>query len=191
MSQQDLPGPNPIVRDVYRELGELLSDGDDMFVERGPGVVQEAIGREGFFDGVSTDFAEEGSYTRKKVIGEPGKHVIRYMEWSSGFSIFPHEHHGRPCFEVLVDGLLNVVNMDAEEREDEGYRLEVVGSEVTEPGDAAVVDPRITDIHAVYSPVRSRSLHVYPDDNHYSYGYVYDETRDGEDVYRRRKFTMD
>ncbi|MFB6284335.1 MAG: hypothetical protein ABEK59_10455 [Halobacteria archaeon] len=194
MSKQGLPGPNPVVRETYRDLEALLEDGDDVFVEEGPEVIQQAIEDREFFDGVSTESAGGNGYTRSKVIGEPGKHVIRFMEWAPGFSIFPHEHHGRPCFEVLVDGLLNVVDMDVAEadRNDDLYEMDVIETKTTDPGEAAVVDPRITEIHSVYSPVRSRSLHVYPDDKYYTYGYVFEEkTQDGEDLYRRKKFSMD
>lgn len=183
--------PNQQVRDVYDQLGELLGDGDDAFVEEGPAILAEAIEEPGFFDGIEAEPADD-SYTRAKVIGDPGEHVIRYMEWPPEYALMPHEHHGRPCFEVLVDGMLFLADMDAREVDDGLYDLEVTGREVCEPGDTAVVDPRNgSDIHAVYSPVRTRSLHVYPDDAYYSVGYVDAETDDPrDDLYHRKEFQL-
>jgi len=190
MSQQST-APNPLVREVYEELGALLERGDDTFVEEGPAVLADASEQDGFFDGVDTEHAPEGEYTRAKVMGEPGEHVIRFMEWPPGYVLCPHEHHGRPCFEVLVDGLLSVIDMEPQPIGEDRYRMEVVGTEITEPGDSAVVDPRKNEVHAVYSPVRSRSLHVYPEDNYHAYGYVLDETSQQHgDVYRRERFEL-
>ncbi|WP_439026812.1 hypothetical protein [Haloarchaeobius sp. DT45] len=191
MSQDDSTGPNEQVRDVYERLGTLLDRGDDTFVEEGPGLLQAAIGEPGFFHGVEPAPAESGQYTREKVIGESGRHVIRFMEWAPGYSLLPHEHHGRPCFEVLVDGLLHVVDMTAEQVTDDHYTLSILDCDVTEPGEAAVVDPRENEIHSVYSPVRSCSLHVYPDDRSVGYGYVLDEdVSDERDLYRRERFEL-
>ncbi|WP_435333240.1 hypothetical protein [Haloarchaeobius sp. TZWWS8] len=208
MSQDVLSAPNEHVREVYDRLGDLLDQGDDAFVDEGPALLRRAIRQPGFFDGVETEPATDGSYTRTKVVGDPDGHVIRFMEWPPGYSLCPHEHHGRPCFEVLVDGLLHVVDMDVTRVEEKGvadglvdengdadgglYELSILDCGVTEPGQSAVVDPRDNDVHSVYSPVRSRSLHVYPDDQHFSYGYVLDEDAGGErDRYRRERFDLD
>jgi len=192
MSQEVDPAPNPVVRETYEALGELLDRGDDVLVEEGPAVLKAAIERPGFFDGVETEHAEPGEYTRAKVIGEPGRHVIRYMEWPPEYSLLPHEHHGRPCFEVLVDGLLSVIDVEPRQVGENEYVMEVLDTEITRPGESAVVDPRVNDVHAVYSPVRSRSLHVYPDDNYHAHGYVHDpDASDAErDVYRRERFQL-
>lgn len=180
--------PNDRVDTVYDRLSDLLARGDDVFVEEGPAVLQEAIDDRAFFEGVDTERAVE-EYTRSLVYREPDGPVIRYMEWPPEYSLLPHEHHGRPCFEVLVDGRLFLADMEATELADGEYTLEVVGTEVCGPGDAGVVDPRDgSDIHAVYSPVRSRSLHVYPDDNHYGIGYV--RTEGDDDRYRRERFEL-
>ena len=182
--------PNPLVREVYDELGALLERGDDAFVEEGPGILQEAITREGFFENVHADPAAPEEYTREKVIGDPGGHVIRFMEWPPEYTLMPHEHHGRPCFEVLVEGELLVADLERTEVGDGKYTFEVLGSTVTEPGEAAVIDPRENEIHSVYSPVRSRSLHVYPEDNWRAYGYVLDESENDADIYERREFEL-
>ena len=198
---QTTSAPNPQVRACYERLGTLLEAGDDVFIEEGPTVLQSAIEQPGFFDGVESEHAPPSKYTRRKVIGDFGEHVIRYMEWPPGYSLLPHEHHGRPCFEVLVDGLLSVVDLEPEHVEDDIYTMTVLGTSVTNPGDAAVVDPRENEVHAVYSPVRSRSLHVYPEDNPHAYGYVLQEGGDEEDgtethdceedLYRRERFALD
>jgi hypothetical protein len=191
MTQEVDPAPNPAVREVYERLGDVLEEGDDVFVEQGPAVLQEAISDPSFFDGVDTIHAPPGEYTRAKVVGDPGRHVIRFMEWPPGYELLPHEHHGRPCFEVLVDGLLSVVDMDPREVADGRYVLEPRDQGFTRPGESAVVDPRVCDVHAVYSPVRSRSLHVYPDDEYHAYGYVLEEDSEGDrDVYRRERFEL-
>lgn len=204
--------PNDRCLAVYEQLGSLLDDGDDAFIEKGPDVVADAIQDPAFFEGVVSEYATD-SYTRMKVIGRPGEHVIRYMEWPPEYSLLPHEHHGRPCFEVLVTGTLFLADMAVEQVDDRRYRLNVIDTSVCGPGDTGVVDPRTgTEIHSVYSPERTRSLHVYPDDKHYSYGYVLeDSTVDSDtdvggvsdvdnanapdaadsDVYVRKRFELD
>lgn len=184
--------PNEQVRNVYDRLGELLEQGDDAFVEEGPAVVRNALSDPGFLDGVETEPAVD-SYTRAKVIGGPGDHVIRYMEWPPEYSLMPHEHHGRPCFEVLVEGTLVLTDVDAVEVEDGRYELEPGEVTVCRQGDAGVVDPRTgNDVHAVYSPERTRSLHCYPDDKYHSFGYVpEDETDPTNDYYVRERFELE
>ncbi len=187
MSTSVVP-PNERVRSVYRQLSDLLAESDDAFIERGPEALRAATGDDAFFENVETERAD-GEYTRRLVYREPDGPVVRYMEWPPEYSLMPHEHHGRPCFELLVDGCLFLADMRAEQVDEGEYALETVGTNVCEPGDAGVVDPRTgTDIHAVYSPVRSRSLHVYPDDNHFGIGYV--RTGDG-DRYARSRFELD
>lgn len=183
---------NERIQDVYDELGELLERGDDVFVEEGPALLREAIDGSGFFDGVETDYAERGTYTRNKIIGEPGEHVIRFMEWPPEYALMPHEHHGRPCFEVLVEGRLVISDLEPTKAGDGEYTFDVIDTTIAEPSEAAIVDPRENEIHAVYSPVRSRSLHVYPDDNWKAYGYVLkgDNEDYEEDVYVREEFQL-
>lgn len=111
------------------------------------------------------------------------------MEWPPEYTLMPHEHHGRPCFEVLVEGTLVLTDMHATRVDENRYELHPGGVTVCTAGDAGVVDPRQgDDIHAVYSPERARSLHFYPDDAHYSYGYVLD---DETDTYHRERFELD
>jgi len=184
--------PNPVVRDVYDELGRLLDRGDDAFVEEGPALLEGAIERDGFFRNVTTDPAAPDEYTREKVIGDPGEHVIRFMEWPPEYALMPHEHHGRPCFEVLVEGHLVVTDLERTEQDEDTYTFDVIESTVTLPGESAVVDPRENEIHAVYSPVRSKSLHVYPDDHWKAYGYVLtdEEKENSAGIYERREFQL-
>jgi hypothetical protein len=182
--------PNPLVREVYDELGELLERGDGAFVEEGPGILKEAIAREGFFENVSTDPAAPDEYTREKVIGDPGEHVIRFMEWPPEYTLMPHEHHGRPCFEVLVEGQLLVADLERTRVSEGEYTFETLGGAVIDPGESAAIDPRNNEIHSVYSPVRSKSLHVYPEDNWRAYGYVPKESATNADIYERREFEL-
>jgi predicted metal-dependent enzyme (double-stranded beta helix superfamily) len=190
MSQTRAADPNPIVREVYDELGALLSQGDDVFIEEGPALLKEAIARDGFFRDVTTDPAAPDEYTREKVIGDPGAHVIRFMEWPPGYTLVPHEHHGRPCFEVLVEGQLMLADFERSKVGEDRYTLELVDSSVTDPGESAIVDPREQEIHSVYSPVRSRSLHVYPEDNWRAFGYRFREEADSADIYERVEFQL-
>ncbi|MDY6819023.1 MAG: hypothetical protein SVG88_10220 [Halobacteriales archaeon] len=191
MSQQSpTQDPNPLVREVYDELGELLEQGDDVFVEEGPALLKAAIDQDGFFENVTTDPAAPDEYTREKVIGDPGEHVIRFMEWPPEYTLMPHEHHGRPCFEVLVEGHLMLADLERTEVGDNEYTFDVIDSDITEPGESAVIDPRQCEIHAVYSPVRSKSLHVYPDDNWTAYGYVPKDDTADNDIYERREFQL-
>jgi|GEM_PF-5754038 len=184
--------PNERIETVYDRLGDLLKEGDDAFVEDGPGIVKEALSEPGFLDGVETEPATD-SYTRAKVIGEPGGHVIRYMEWPPEYTLMPHEHHGRPCFEVLVDGTLALTDMVPTEVEEGRYEMDIEGITTCRENDAGVVDPRTgNDVHAVYSPERTRSLHCYPDDAFHSYGYVQEDEDDpSNDYYRRERFELD
>lgn len=192
MSRTSAPrsDPNPQVRQVYDDLGELLDRGDDVFVESGPARLQEAITRDDFFIDVTTDPAAPDQYTREKVIGDPGEHVIRFMEWPPGYVLMPHEHHGRPCFEVLVEGQLMIADFDRTRTGDDEFTLEVIDSSIVQPGESAVVDPRQNEIHGVYSPVRSKSLHVYPEDNWRAFGYVLKEEAAVADIYERREFQL-
>ncbi len=190
MSQTRAADPNPIVREVYDELGALLSQGDDVFIEEGPALLKEAIGREGFFRNVTTDPAAPDEYTREKVIGDPGGHVIRFMEWPPEYTLVPHEHHGRPCFEVLVEGQLMLADFERSRVGEDRYTLELVDSSVTDPGESAIVDPREGEIHSVYSPVRSKSLHVYPEDNWRAFGYRFRDEAGSADIYERVEFQL-
>jgi hypothetical protein len=178
---------------VYDRLGELLDRGDDAFIEEGLVVIQEALQDPGFLNGVETEPAVD-SYTRAKVIGGgPEDHVIRYMEWPPEYSLLPHEHHGRPCFEVLVEGMLVLTDMEPVEVADSRYELHPGDVTVCRQGEAGVVDPRTGhDVHAVYSPERCRSLHCYPNDKSYSFGYVPENESDPEnDRYVRKRFDLD
>lgn len=184
--------PNKSVATVYDQLGQLLEQGDDAFIEEGPRIIQDALQNTNFLENVETNAAVD-SYTRAKVIGNPGDHVIRYMEWPPEYSLMPHEHHGRPCFEVLVDGTLVLTDMEPHEMDEKRYEMEIGEVTICRTADAGIVDPRTgNDVHAVYSPERTRSIHCYPDDKFYSYGYIpEDETDPANDYYLRQRFELD
>jgi hypothetical protein len=157
---------NPLVRELYDELGTLLEDGDDRFIEDGPDLLQAFMQKDGFFDGVDTIPAADGAYTRKRIIGggQEDRQVIRFMEWPPDHHLPPHEHHGRPCFEVLVEGELAVTDMERDHVAGDRYRLTPIDQYTVTSGEAGIIDPRQTDIHEVRTTERSRSLHVYPVD---------------------------
>lgn len=172
------------LRQLYDRLGDILKKGDDIFIREGPLLLKDYF-ENGHLKGLQSRPASTG-YTRKKVMGDQGKHVIRFMEWSPGFSIFPHEHHGRPCFEFLVSGNLIVSDFLPAQNGKNEFTLELLKTHVVNPGQFAIVDPRITQVHSVFSPVRSRSLHVYPEDNYFTMGYIHN----GDDTYQRREFDL-
>jgi hypothetical protein len=161
-----------------------------VFVEQGPNILKKAIKQDGFFENVSTDPAEPDEYTREKVICDPGEHTIRFMEWPPEYALLPHEHHGRPCFEVLVEGRLLITDLERIQLSDNTYTFNVLDTTIVRPGDSAVIDPRENEIHSVYSPVRSKSLHVYPEGNWKAYGYVLQESENDADIYERKEFQL-
>ena len=112
------------------------------------------------------------------------------MEWSPGFFLIAHEHHGRPCFEYIQSGHLEVTNFsDAKRIVKDKYRLVQIGKPVNaKPGQFVRVDPRVGDIHSVRAIDRSQSVHFYPDDNFFSYGY---EKQNGSEIYVRKKFKLE
>jgi hypothetical protein len=112
------------------------------------------------------------------------------MEWPPEYALLPHEHHGRPCFEVLVEGRLLVTDLERIQLSDNTYTFNVLDTTIVRPGDSAVIDPRENEIHSVYSPVRSKSLHVYPEGNWKAYGYVLQESENDADIYERKEFQL-
>jgi len=34
------------------------------------------------------------------------------MKWLPEYALLPHEHHGRPCFEVIVKGQLLITDLE-------------------------------------------------------------------------------
>ena len=74
----------------------------------------------------NVEFKETNSdkYTRTKVIGEGGKPVIRAMRWPAEYELMPHEHHGRPCMELIVSGNMEVKDIKAKATQCNKYILE-------------------------------------------------------------------
>lgn len=176
-----------IVDALYDDLTEVAEEGDAALLDEGPEILQSYI-EDGLLDEVEPERASDG-YTRKKIIGgDEDDVVVRFMEWPAEFSLMPHEHHGRPCFEVVTDGELAIADMEPQERED-GYEMELLETYVAREGDVGLVDPEDNEVHAVYSPVRSRSIHVYPVDPDTAVGYELVDAED--DLYERRTFTLD
>jgi len=178
---------NDIVDALYADLTAVAEEGDAALLDEGPEILQEYIA-DGLLDEVAPEPAEDG-YTRRKIVGgDQDDLVVRYMEWPAEFSLMPHEHHGRPCFEVVTEGELAISDMVPRAVED-GYEMELQGTYVAGEGDVGLVDPADGEVHAVYSPVRARSIHVYPVDPDTAAGYELVDAE--EDLYERRTFTLD
>ena len=107
------------------------------------------------------------------------------MEWPEGFILSPHEHHNRPCFELLLEGRMHVCEYKSEKIKNNIYRLEIYNFHSLKPGDIAKVDLDV-QIHSIYSSKLCRSLHVYPKDNDFTYFY----NNLGNDNYKRTKLKL-
>ena len=179
-------------RDLYEGLGNILeTEGDDGFITNGPKLVQRAFSANpSLFNGLRFVRAEN-NYTRAKVIGEEGRHVILAMEWAPGFYLLPHEHHGRPCFDFVIQGHLRVTDYEANKingnKRIERYRLTPLRTYGAKTGNFVVVNPSFGEIHSVKTIEKSRSIHFYPGDNAYSFGY---ERLNGTDTFIRKKISL-
>ena len=133
---------NPIMTELYSKLEKALAEGDVSFIEQGPDLILKYFNKDGFLDGVEFKQANSDKYSRKKVIGEEGKHVIRAMRWPAGYELMPHEHHGRPCIELLVSGQMAVWDMVADHKDNDLYDLIVIDYQNLKPGNIAIVNPK-------------------------------------------------
>jgi len=166
-------------KEVYKPLGDILKEeGDGGFIKKGPDIVFS------FFKkhpqklySLKSKYAEEG-YTRKKVICDDGLHAVRCMEWCPNAVSPIHEHGGRPCFDIVLEGELDIVDYSPN-REGNLFRLVEKKRYSVSVGDFVKVDPfKGGEIHEVINGrVRSRSLHFYPID-HRSLG-LYKRRKDG------------
>lgn len=176
--------------EVYERLGTVLSnEGDEGFITKGPGIVKEFYTKHPeIFQSLETKHAESG-YTRKKVICDNGKHAVRFMEWSHGSESPIHEHGGRPCFDIVIEGELVITDLKATKIDEEDkYKLEEVKKYTVGSGEFVIVDHREEiEIHIVKSPNgKSKSLHFYPID-HKSVG-VYVKGSDGN--FKREEYPL-
>lgn len=155
---------NQTVRNCYRELNSLLEQGDDTFIDDGPETLQKYTSEPEFFNGWEPEEPEDDSYTRTLLMGggEPDEMAMIYMKWPAGYELPPHSHHGRPCFEELITGQLEITELDAEELENGEYLLEPRKQETVNERETAAVDHRETNEHSVVAKEASGSIHVYP-----------------------------
>lgn len=175
---------------VYDPLGYILDvEGDEGFITKGPRLLKEFYKEySNFLETLATKHAEEG-YTRKKVICDDGlegrhSHAVRCMEWAPGAKAPIHGHGGRPCFDIVLVGFIDVIDYAPSRVKDDVYTLKKIREYRVHPGDLVIVNPFVdkSEVHAVMSPEeRSKSLHFYPID-HSSLG-VYESVSDGH--YRR------
>jgi len=170
-------------QEVYEKLGKILEEsGDEGFISEGPKIVSEFYKKHtNIMEKFETKHAETG-YTRKKVICDNGKHAVRFMEWCPDSKSPVHEHGGRPCFDIIIDGELEIGDFKQVKLKDtkNEYKLEEIKKYKAGVGEFIIVDPEKTgiEIHIVMSPNgKSRSLHFYPID-HRSVG-VYEKIDNG------------
>ena len=176
-------------KEVYEPLGEILKNkGDDGFISEGPKLLKTFYDKNcANMNAIESDHAEY-DYTRKRVICENGLHAIRCMEWAPGASSAIHEHGGRPCFDIVLEGELEIIDYFVEHIEGEKYNLTEIKRYSAQIGDLVIVNPidSNSEVHTVVNGSRrSRSLHCYPID-HQSLG-VY--TSEG-DYYVRSECTL-
>lgn len=176
---------------IYEPLGEILSKkGDEGFVSDGVGLVKKIFEESPtIFDSLLTKEAAEG-YTRKKVICDNGRHAARCMEWASDAKSPVHEHGGRVCFDIVLEGKIEVVDYEPKKIEDKSSRGEALYELIEKSrysasrGEFVVVDPfkNSFEAHAVSSPDgKSKSLHFYPIDHRSIYIYQ----AQGENLFRK------
>ena len=179
---------NQIIQDLYGKFSNLLSISDNAFIEEGPTLLKhifEEQGLEKLMAGIRYKYPQDG-YTRTKLIGEKGKQVIRFMEWPFSYYLHPHEHHGRPCFEILIYGKLEVIDFKPVEVGEGRYKLDFFKRDVLNPGQVGIIDPRITEVHSVRSLKKSGSLHVYPSDENYTTAYIFIH----KELYGKERFEL-
>ena len=149
---------NPL-QTFYRQIEELVEHSDQRFLEQGPSLLEKAAQDTRFLRAVEE---ARGDQMRAVVMGEVGKPVIVAWNWPLDFSLRPHEHHGKSCFDIGTQGQFVVVNYMPHEEEKGVFTLEEWGTQVVNPGQIARVDPRVTEVHSVYCPLGATSIHVYP-----------------------------
>ncbi len=162
---------------IYNPLGQIsASEGDMGFVSKGPQIVADVYAKEPeLFATLATKHAEEG-YTRKKVICDNGKHAVRCMEWAPDAISAIHEHGGRVCFDIVLEGVLEVIDYrpHAIAGEKELFFLEEVRRYEAHMGEFVIIDPFTNDFEAhtvVNLHTTSKSLHFYPIDHRSMYIY--------------------
>lgn len=156
------------IEKLYLQLRESMKKGDKKFIYYATAALRDGF-LEGIFSSLHFDPAPPGKYTRKKIMGTTEDDlVIRAMEWNS-VCVPPHEHHGRPCFEIILGGVFRVTMWSASKKR-EGYALRAGAIHSLHPGDVAVLT-HDENIHSVECGGVGRSLHIYPLDKPFTYVY--------------------
>lgn len=171
------------LQELYSTL-EPLSQNSGLFLQEGRRIVKDFYSAYPSLENIEFKGPLFHRYRRTKLFGETG-FVIRLMEWSPRYALPPHEHHGRPCIELLLEGKMTVTDMKAEPEADL-HKLLVIETHELSPGAIASIDPQVTDIHSVYCEKRCTSLHFYPKDE--SEGHVYKQQKSG--LFSRRKVLL-
>ncbi len=158
--------------DFYNEFCELAKQKDSTIVEEGPLIISRYLKNKDILPMLKPKPARD-KYTRNVIIEGHKKPVFIVMEWPAGFRIMPHKHHGRPCFEYVLEG--EIVSTEfTEQKIGEYYELRKLCTKIFAKGTLSVLDPRKTDIHSIYSPVRSITLNIYPCTEYKTTGFVLD-----------------
>ena len=147
---------------LYSRLGRLIEQGTDTFLADSPRVLYEVAAHRDLHNPLMEPI--NGHFDRVKVMGEPGAHVLFLVRWPAGFLLPPHEHNGMPGIDYVISGGQAVTDWEATKQERGRYRLTDLQHRRLMPGQHAVVDPRVTEIHSVRALYPTRSLHVYPVD---------------------------
>lgn len=172
---------HPVLEEIHEIGQELLDLGDREFVERFPELLEMGM-REDMMQGLR--FKDPGrSYSRKVVAGgEEQRFTILAMKWAPGFYLLPHEHHGRPCIDYLISGTQEVTTFDVEQRLDDLTLLRLRETVIAKSGEVVIVKPWESEVHEIrVGPRGARSLHCYPQNASFTFGYTH--VRDG--WYRR------
>lgn len=153
---------------MYEPLGRILDEeGDEGFITEGPTLIQAFYqAHRNVLEHFTTKHAESG-YTRKKIICDDGRHAVRCMEWAPSATSPIHEHAGRPRFDIVLEGYLEVTDYEPKSEKSDHYTLKETDSYSAGVGELVVVNPfKNSEVHKVVSPRgRSKSLHFYPRDH--------------------------
>jgi len=151
---EEVEAISEIRKRIYDPLGYILEEeGDFGFIKHGPDIVKSLYNNEPeLFSALAPVHAESG-YTRKKIIYDDTKHAALLMEWCPNCLSPIHEHGGRVCFDIVIDGELQAINFKAERVSESTYRLKKMSSYIVRPGECVIVNPfeSKSDIHMISS----------------------------------------
>lgn len=172
------------LRRFYDQMGDLFQRPVSVLLERGPAILRRCM-EDPEFRACLRFSRAEGRYSRRIMIHD-ATHVVLGMEWPPGHVLMPHEHQGNSCFEFVVSGQQVVTDWVGKPHPSGDYLLEPLRTRLVNPNEHALIDAAITDIHSVYTPIRTRSIHVYPQNDSETFGYVLTQ----DDRYRRECFPL-